>query len=382
MTSQPTVLQVVRTYLPRTENWIYTQVKHIERYRSVFASKAIANADLFPFETVNSLSRAPLHTRLLDRFLTPRRGYSQFFAGVGEAEDVKIIHAHGGGIATFVASTASRIGVPLVVSFYGVDMWKHPDGERGLRQKYAEVFRAGALFLAEGPAAARQLARIGCPDDKIVVHRLGVDVAKIAFAERRRSGNQLRVLMASRFVEKKGIPYGVECFCRVARDNPAMRLTIVGDSGSSKDAKVKKQIMEIALRHRVERQVSIQGFMTLDELLDLAYEHELLLHPSVTATSGDAEGGHPVVMTMLAASGMPILATKHCDIPQIVDHERTGWLVSERNVDELETILRSIVSDSSCLPEFGRNARRLVEQRYDILAMRLDSVYDRLSLAR
>ncbi|MEP6506651.1 MAG: hypothetical protein ABJC63_00385 [Gemmatimonadales bacterium] len=50
--------------------------------------------------------------------------------------------------------------------------------------------------------------------------------------------------------------------------------------------------------------------------------------------------------------------------------------------NELEEVLRSIVSDSSCLPEFGRNARRLVEQRYDILALRLDSVYDNISTAR
>jgi len=376
--SEPTVLQAVRTYLPRTENWIYEQVKHVERYRSVFAAKAIANADVFPFESVYSLSRSPLHVRALDRPLRRMLGYSKFFGGVAEKENAQMIHAHGGGIATFVATAAIHLGIPLVVSFYGVDMWKHPDGESGLRRKYSEVFRHGTLFLAEGPAAAAQLVRIGCAVDRIMVHRLGVDVQSIPFTPRIRNGAELRVLMASRFAEKKGIVYGVEAFCRVAHDNHGMRLTIVGDSGSAKDARLKKEITEIAHRYRVESQVMIRGFMGREELRDLADNHEVLLHPSVQAKNGDAEGGHPVVMTMLAAGGMPILATRHCDIPQIVEHGRSGWLVSERNVDEIEDVLRAIVSDSSPLAELGRYARKLVEERYDIRAMRLDSVYDRV----
>jgi len=380
--SQPTVVQVVRTYLPRTENWIYEQVRHVERYRQVFASKAIANADLFPFDAVYSLSRSPLRTRLFDRAYSRRLGYSPYFSDVFTREKARIVHAHGGLVGSFIASSAERLSLPLVVSFYGVDMWKHPDGETGLRAKYTDVFRTGALFLAEGPAAANQLARIGCPEEKIIVHRLGVDVQSIPFVERNRDGRALRILMASRFVEKKGIPYGVEAFCRVAHDNPSMRLTIVGDSGSARDAKAIKQIMDIAHRYRVERQVCVRGFMALSELRELADEHDILLHPSVTAGNGDSEGGHPVVMTMLAAGGMPILATTHCDIPQIVEDKRTGWLVSERNAGEIEGVLRSVVSDSSCLPEFGRSARKLVEDRYDIRAMRLDSVYDRITGAR
>jgi colanic acid/amylovoran biosynthesis glycosyltransferase len=377
--SYPTVLQVVRTYLPRTENWIYEQVRHTERYRSVFASKAIANLDAFPFDSIYSGSRASLHVRIFDREIRKRAGYSPYFTAVAERERAAIIHAHGGGIATFVARSAFRSGIPLVVSFYGTDMWTHPDGEAGLRRKYADVFRTGALYLAEGPAAAAQLVRIGCPENRVIIHRLGVDVTAIPFKPRSLAdGAELKVLMASRFAEKKGIPYGVEAFCRIARDNPRMSLTLVGDSGSAKDSRSKKEFEAIATRHRVRDQVTILGFMGREELRDLAERHHILLHPSVQARSGDSEGGHPVVMTMLAASGMPILATRHCDIPEIVHDNETGWLVSERNADEIEATLRRIVRDPSMLSEFGFAARQLVETKYDIRSIRLDSVYDRV----
>jgi Glycosyltransferase len=304
----PTVIQVVRTYLPLPENWIYEQVRHLERYHSVFATKSIANLETFPYEPIYSVSNSPLHVRLLDREIRKRAGYSPYFSEVIDHEKASILHAHGGGIATFVVRSAHRSNVPMIVSFYGTDMWKHPDGEAGLRRKYADVFRLGALFLAEGPAAAAQLARIGCPEDRVVIHRLGVDVGAILFKPRSLDdGGVLRVLMASRFVEKKGIPYAIEGFCRVARDNPGIRLTVVGDSGSSKDSKVRKEIEDTARHHGVGSRVTILGFMAREQLRELAEQHHVLLHPSIQAKTGDSEGGHPVVMTMLAASGMPIL---------------------------------------------------------------------------
>lgn len=373
----PGVMQVVRTYLPPAENWIYEQVSHLERYRSIFASKHIANLRIFPFDPVYSIARSPLPIRLLDRALTKKRGYSPFFADVAASERAQIVHAHGGGIATFVVSAAHHLGLPLVVSFYGTDMWKHPEGVAGLTRKYARVFPYGTLFLAEGPAAGAQLVRIGCPPERILVHRLGVDVAAIPFRPRvLADGGALRVLMASRFVEKKGIPYGVEAFCRVARDHPMIRLTIVGHSGSARDRRAAEQFEKIAVSHRVERQVTICGFMGREQLRELAENHHLLLHPSAQAPSGDAEGGHPVVMTMLAAGGMPILATRHCDIPEVVVDGQTGWLVEEKNPDELEGVIREIIRNPSCLTEMGYSARRLVEARYDVRSNRLDSVYD------
>ena len=375
----PTVIQVVRTYLPLPENWIYEQVCHTERYRSVFATKSTANLGTFPFDPIYSVSKSPLHVRLLDREIRKRAGYSPYFSEIIEHEKGSLLHAHGGGIATFVVRSAHRSNVPMVVSFYGTDMWKHPDGEAGLRRKYADVFRLGKLFLAEGPAAAAQLVRIGCPEDRVVIHRLGVDVGAIPFKPRSLSnGDELKVLMASRFVEKKGIPYAIEGFCRVARDNPRVRLTVVGDSGSSKDARVRKEIEKTIRHHGVADQVTILGFMGREQLRDLAEQHHVLLHPSVQAKTGDSEGGHPVVMTMLAASGMPILATRHCDIPEIVVDGETGWLVEERNEDEIEATLRRIVADPSMLSAFGSTARQLVEAKYDIRSMRLDAVYDRV----
>jgi colanic acid/amylovoran biosynthesis glycosyltransferase len=315
---------------------------------------------------------------LNDRLSTWRKGHSPFFARVAAREEARIVHIHGGNMAMTVAGSALRAGLPFIVSFYGVDMWKHPAGAEGLKKKYRDVFASGRLFIVEGPAAASQLEAIGCNPDRIVINRLGVDVAAIPFHQRSvSSGGNLRVLMAARFTEKKGIPYGVEGFCRVAKLNPGMRLTIVGDSGSRRDERARAEILAIVGAHGVAGQVDVRPFMPLRELEALASEHDVLLHPSVTARSGDSEGGHPVVMTLFAATGMPIIATRHCDIPEVVEDGRTGWLVAERNAKALAQVFSNIVDDASCIASMSVAARKLVESKYDIRRLRLDSVYDR-----
>ncbi len=375
--ARPTVLNLVATFLPLSENWIYDQATSLERYRAVFAARRLRNLSAFPFEGVHSVAPMSLPWRVRDQILSYRNGRSPFFEKVAERENASLIHAHSGPVGADAVAVARAARVPLVTSFHGVDLWKGDEGLRGLRRKYASLFAHGSLFLVEGPAACAQLAHLGCNAARIVVHRRGVDVASISpHARTLLRGNELRVLMASKFVEKKGLRYGVEAFARVARDTPSMRLTIVGRGSSSGETAIGNELHDIARRYGVASQIETLGFLPLHELQTLAYRHHVFLHPSVRAANGDAEGGHPVVMTMLAASGMPILATRHCDIPEVVSEGRTGWLVEEKDVDGLEGILREVVRDPSVLPAYSRRARELVEGKYDIRKNRLDDIYD------
>ncbi len=376
-TKLPTVLNLVSTFLPLSEHWIYDQAAHVERYRVVFASRHLRNLKSFPFADLHSVARLSLPSRLWDRSLRRRRGYSPFFVKTAKGEGADIIHAHFGRVAAEAVGVAQAVGVPLVSSFYGVDMWKHVDGIPGLRRKYANVFAHGSVFLVEGPAAGAQLGRIGCDPNKIVVHRLGVKVDEIPmYARTLLRGTELRVLMASRFVEKKGLRYGVEAFARVARDHPNIELTIVGKGTSARERRIASDLRSIARHHGVAGQIHTKGFVPLAELQSLAYRHHVLLHPSIHAANGDAEGGHPVVMTLLAATGIPVLATRHCDIPEIVKDGKTGWLVNEKDVDGLERILRDIIRDPAVLPDFGKRSRELVVRNYDLRKNRLDEIYD------
>ncbi|MCS4101407.1 glycosyltransferase involved in cell wall biosynthesis [Salinibacter ruber] len=58
-------------------------------------------------------------------------------------------------------------------------------------------------------------------------------------------------------------------------------------------------------------------------------EHHVLLTPSVEASDGNNEGGAPVTLIEAAATGMPIVSSWHCDIPDVLHHKKTGLLAEE-----------------------------------------------------
>jgi colanic acid/amylovoran biosynthesis glycosyltransferase len=306
-TQRPTVAQIHDTYLNLTENWIFHQVRFIRTARSIFLAKWTANLDQFPWDPVYALPGRGTLGRQWNGAVRNLLGFYPYFREVCRREGVNLIHTHSGSVGRRMLPLAQTLKVPLLTSFYGWEMFVHPQGVAGLRREYRRLFAFGAGFIAEGPAAAEQLVRIGCPAAKLELHRLGVDPAEIPFTERGPGQDgSFRVLMAARFDEKKGLPYGVEAVCRVARENGRIRLTVVGDASSQpKEQKIREKLHELVERFGMSERVQFTGFLSNPELHALAPAHHLFLHPSVRAENGDSEGGHPVVLTEMAATGLP-----------------------------------------------------------------------------
>lgn len=378
----PVVAHLLSTWLRATENWIHDQVRFTRAFRPLVLAKHLENRDRFAWEPLQALPQHGLLGTAWNRLSHWRTGIYPAFLDAARREGAAVVHAHFGHLGVEALPLGRALGIPVVTSFYGVDMWKHRGGAAGLRERYAELFERGDAFLVEGPAARDRLVEIGAPAEKVVVHRLGIDPERLPFVERcAESGGPLRVLMAARFVEKKGLPYGVAAFCRAALENPDLRLTVVGDARKNgPQARIRAELHAIVARYGMRDRVRFAGMVGLAELQELVRTHHLLVHPSVHAADGDAEGGHPVVLTQAAATGMPMIATRHCDIPEIVVPGETGWLVPERDTDALAAALLDAAACPAALAGYGRRARRLVEEKYDARRNPLDAVYERLGV--
>lgn len=108
------------------------------------------------------------------------------------------------------------------------------------------------------------------------------------------------------------------------------------------------------------------GYQPYSVLFDEAYKHHLFISPSVTAADGDTEGGAPVTIIEMAATGMPIVSTTHCDIPEVVLHGKTGLLAPERDVEALCECLRWFVRNSEYWHQMLEAGRSHIEEEYDI----------------
>ena len=78
---------------------------------------------------------------------------------------------------------------------------------------------------------------------------------------------------------------------------------------------------------------------------------------------GDTEGGAPVGVIEASATGMPVVASFHADIPEVVRHGESGWLAPERDVEALAAHLVGLIEHPESWPAMGERGRRHIEGR-------------------
>lgn len=292
------------------------------------------------------------------------RRHLGYLSGRLKALKADVLHSHFGTLGWANLEAAKRAGVRHVVSFYGVDMSAAPRLEPRWRVRYRTLFELVDRVLCEGPCMARGLASLGCPEAKIVVQRLGVRLDSIRFAPRSlRPGEPLKALIASSFREKKGIPLALKALARL-REEADLEVTLIGEaSPEERSRREKERILRAA--DGLGRAVRFRGFLSHDELLRDAYRHHLFVAASRTASDGDCEGGAPMVIAEMAASGMPVVSTRHCDIPELIEDGVSGLLAVEGDEESLLGCLRRLAKEPERWGEYGRAARARMEERFD-----------------
>jgi len=373
MTERPVVVHFFGTYLPASEVWVHRQLTALQRYEPLVLARRLERVAEF------LLPRPPVAEGRGWRGRAGRRvlGVAPRQLAAARTAGARLVHAHFGPVGRRAMALARRLRVPLVVSFYGRDLFAHPRGTTGLRRAYRQLFRCAALLLVEGPAAAARLVELGAPPERVRVHRLGLDPAAYPFRPRRRAPDEpLRVLLACRFTAKKGLPYAFVALARVAAEGLPLAIEVVGDAGADPaERRLAERLRTFVAQRGLTPHVRWLGFQSAAGLRAAMDRAHVLLHPSVR-TPVDGEGGHPVVLTEAAACGLGLIATDHGDIPQLVVPGESGWLCPERDVTALVTALRQAATEPERLAAYGVGARRRVEHLYDLRRATWDPVYD------
>ena len=377
----PTVAHVTKRYFSLSENWIHTRLKYLQEWTPLVLTQHTKNRDTVEWwpDMYARTEDLSLPLRKIDGGLNRVFGFYPSRYGWARRHGVKMIHAHFGPVGFRTLELARTLDVPLVTTFYGYDASLLLQRDPEWYQRYSSLFEEGKLFLTEGPHMARRLTDLGCPAEKLRVHRLGIETDDYPYRPRRREeGEPLRLLMVGRFVEKKGMPDGVRAFARFLEREGEGTLTIIGDAQEYESSRAtKRQLYRTVEKNGVQDRVDFRGLVSQSELRKAYYNHHVFLAPSREASRGDTEGGAPVTIIEAQASGMPVVATRHCDIPDIVQHRETGLLADERDVDVLSTHLGTLASSPDRLEEMGARGHHHIAENHDarMQGERLDQFY-------
>jgi colanic acid/amylovoran biosynthesis glycosyltransferase len=269
-----------------------------------------------------------------------------------------------------------------VTSFYGYDAWLLPKKEPIWEKRYRELFAIGEMLLVEGPAMRDRLLALGCPERKLHIHRIGVDLATLPY-ERKSFSNGLKILLVGRFTEKKGLVDGLAA-CALARSRGVnLDVTIVGDvsPGDTAGQEIKKQLHTIAHYEQLLGRVRFTGFLPPSKTRAIVKAHNIFLCPSKQSGDGDAEGGSPVALTEAMALGLLCLGSRHCDIPQVILDGETGYLFHEKDINSMADILCRVNAARAGIAEITDAGRMHVERKFSLATQlnRLQQIYQSLS---
>ncbi|WP_230136905.1 glycosyltransferase, partial [Peribacillus frigoritolerans] len=62
----------------------------------------------------------------------------------------------------------------------------------------------------------------------------------------------------------------------------------------------------------------------------------------------------------------PVVSTQHAGIPELIEHQRTGYLASEKNEMELAKGIQFFIENPDVWTDYTERARKVIEEKFDV----------------
>ncbi|WP_432413954.1 glycosyltransferase [Pantoea allii] len=271
--------------------------------------------------------------------------------------DVFLVHF---GYAGALANKLRELGIlkgKQATVFHGADISRrHILDEH--KQDYRNLFQQSELMLPISHLWQNKLIAMGCPPEKIHVTRMGIEPEKFNFQPRDAFHKPLRIVSVARLTEKKGLDVAVKASAILKQRGGQFQYTIIGNGDQD-------QMMRDFIAHEeMDDCVTMPGFKPQEEIRKALNEADIFLLPSKTAADGDMEG-IPVALMEAMAVGLPVVSTFHSGIPELIEHNVSGWLVKEDDAEALaDTLLKLSQGEVDVAPVVAA-ARQKVETEFN-----------------
>lgn len=261
---------------------------------------------------------------------------------------IEVVLAEYGPTAVSVMDACIRAGVPLVAHFHGYDAYNHyvldSHGE-----DYQKLFQCASAIVAVSRHMEKQLVSLGAPPERVVYNSCGADLPSDMVAAPARAKPEF--VMLGRLTEKKAPSVSLLAFSKVVSQRPEAHLHVIGD-GPLKDS-----CRQLCRAIGIGENVTFHGALPHPEALRLLASSRGFLQHSVRAPNGDHEGT-PVSVLEAMGLGLPVVATRHGGIADVITSPDLGTLVEEFDVEETAQALIRFTLDSRLAQNVGHNARQ------------------------
>ena len=167
------------------------------------------------------------------------------------------------------------------------------------------------------------------------------------------------ILAVGQLLERKGMRYLVDACRLLKRKGMEFQCHIVGDG------KELKLLTEMIDEYELSEFVILLGRQPQECVKKLLQEASIFVLPSIVTEFGGREG-IPVALMEAMAMQLPVVSTKTVGIPELIENEKEGLLVEQKNPEELAAALEFLLKTSEVRIEMGRRGREKVAQQFNI----------------
>ena len=292
-------------------------------------------------------------------------------AGIMKKEKIKIVHTHLA-LSNFYGRLAAKLaGVPVIVTTYHNIIFSKKFyyfwSDRLMRPFTDKMITVSEAI--EGWMIKHERVN----PLKIFTIYNAIDLNKFSvagnFSEKRKSLNlgekEFLIGIVAALSEQNNVSCTIKAMAEMIKVFPEAKLLIVGDGplrGELEDLSSKLKIKANTIFYGQRRDIP-----------------EILPIIDVFTISPSFEG-FGIVLLEAMIYGKPVVATRTGGIPEIVEDQKTGFLVSPNKPEVLAEAILKLLKNKELARSMGEKGRKLVREKFNsgIMVGKLEKVYDLL----
>ncbi|MBI2541507.1 glycosyltransferase family 4 protein [Candidatus Woesearchaeota archaeon] len=289
-------------------------------------------------------------------------------------EKIDVVHAHWILPQGFSACLCKKLfNVPYVATAHAGDVF--PLKNKFFRFLSNLAIKNSDFCTANSSYTKKELKKISAAKD-IQVLPMGVDLNLFASnnkntALRKKFGIKKEfILSVGRLAEKKGIKYLVMAMEKVVKRLPDAKLVIVGDGPE------RGSLEALAKKLGLGKNIIFAGKVGNTELPKFYASADLFAGPSIVTKSGDTEGLGVVFLEALA-SGTCVVGSNVGGIPDIIEHNKTGLLVRQKDPNQLADSIIKLLLDRNLRKRLALSGQRKIREKYSwkLMGKKFDELF-------
>lgn len=190
-----------------------------------------------------------------------------------------------------------------------------------------------------------------CVDDDMLMsdREFSVKIEKL------KKSKKIRVLYLSNLIESKGFKDVLYAAIEYYKVNPNVTFTFAGKFIPENE---KSLFFEEIEKHNAHQYIKYVGIVLGDEKRKLLAESNIFVLPTYYPNEGQ-----PISIIEAMGAGMPVLATDHAGIRDLLEDGVNGYFVNKKSPESIVQALKKI-SDIETVVSQGRESRKKVLENY------------------